>query len=85
MTLPTSLRALEQQIKPEKVVLQAEALDKFRSKKNVNVFIYFIGHIIMSNGFVVTSLLMLFIFVSTAAAGDGHSPQIAAVHAVLTH
>lgn len=26
------------------------------------------------NGFVVTSLLMLFVFVSTAAAGDGHSP-----------
>lgn len=41
-------------------------------------------HIMMSNGFVVTSLLML-VFLSTAAAGDGHSPQVAAVHAVLTH
>lgn len=39
----------------------------------------------MSNGFVVTSLLILFIFVFTAAAGDGHSPQVAAVHAVLSH
>lgn len=35
----------------------------------------------MSDVFYVTSSLL--IFVSAATAGDGHSPQVAAVHAVL--
>lgn len=39
----------------------------------------------MSHGFVVTFHLTAIKFVSIAAAGDGHSAQVAAVHAVLTH